>query len=135
MLYTTGAFAQSDFNVFSSIIQLTIQIIQIFLKCRKIIWVFKRKQSRLLAKGIKEETASVKSFKDSNQSWIPSKSNWNFNFPDKGCHYCAILLLCNSYTFKNNDKTFNWKAHFTCYSSNHLYVVICLACGKEYIGE
>ena len=51
------------------------------------------------------------------------------------CECSAILLLGNSYTFKNNDKTFNLKAYFTCDSSNNLYVIICLACGKEYTGK
>ena len=40
-----------------------------------------------------------------------------------------------SYTFKNVDKTFNLKAHFSCVSSNLLYIVICPTCGEEYTGE
>ena len=35
-----------------------------------------------------------------------------FTCPDKRCECCANLLLGNSYTFKNVDKTFNLKAHF-----------------------
>ena len=58
-----------------------------------------------------------------------------FKCPDKRCECCARLLLGNSYTFKNVDKTFNLKAHFSCDSSNLLYVIICPACGEEYTGE
>ena len=47
-----------------------------------------------------------------------------FKYPDKRCECCASLLLGNSYTFKNVDKTFNLKAHFSCNSSNLLYIVI-----------
>ena len=58
-----------------------------------------------------------------------------FKCPDKRCECCASLLLGNSYTFKNVDKTLNLKAHFSCDSSNLLYIVICPTCGEEYIGE
>ena len=27
------------------------------------------------------------------------------------------------------------KAHFSCDSSNHLYIIICPTCGEEYTGE
>ena len=53
----------------------------------------------------------------------------------KRCKCCTSLLLDNSYTFKNVDKTFNLKVHFTCDSSNLLYVVICPTCGEEYTRE
>ena len=55
--------------------------------------------------------------------------------PDKSCECCASLLLGNSYMFKNVDKTFNLKAHFSCDSSNLLYIVICPTCGEEYTSE
>ena len=58
-----------------------------------------------------------------------------FKCPDKRCECCASLLLGNSYTFKNVDKTFNLKAHFSCDSSNLLYIVICPTCGEVYTGE
>ena len=58
-----------------------------------------------------------------------------FKCSDKRCECCASLLLGNSYTFKNVDKTFNLKAHFSCDSSNLLYIVICPTCGEEYTGE
>ena len=45
------------------------------------------------------------------------------------------LLLGISYTFKNANKTFNLKGHFTCDSSNILYITICRTCGEEYTGE
>ena len=45
------------------------------------------------------------------------------------------LLLGSSYTFNNVDKTFNLKVHFSCDSSNLLYIIICPLCGEEYTGE
>ena len=45
------------------------------------------------------------------------------------------LLLGNRYTFKNVDKTFNLKTHFSYDSSNLLYIVICPTCGEEYTCE
>ena len=48
-----------------------------------------------------------------------------FKCPDKRSECCTSLLLGNSYTFKNVDKTFNLKTHFSCDSSNLLYIVIC----------
>ena len=48
-----------------------------------------------------------------------------FTCPDKRCECCANLLLGNSYTFKNVDKTFNLKAHFSCDSPNLLNIAIC----------
>ena len=45
------------------------------------------------------------------------------------------LLLGNSYTFKNVDKTFNLKTYFSCDSYNLLYIIICPTCGEEYTGE
>ena len=53
----------------------------------------------------------------------------------KRCVCCASLLLGNSYTFKNVDKTFNLKAYFSCDSYNLLYIIICPTCGEEYTGE
>ena len=53
----------------------------------------------------------------------------------KRCECCASLLLGNSYTFKNVDKAFNLKAHFSCDSSNLLCIVICSTCGEEYTSE
>ena len=58
-----------------------------------------------------------------------------FRCSDKRCECCTSLLLGNSYTFKNVDKTFNLKAHFSCDSSNLLYVVICPTCCEEYTSE
>ena len=37
-----------------------------------------------------------------------------YKCPDKSCECCASLLLGNSYTFKNVDKTFNLKTYFSC---------------------
>ena len=45
------------------------------------------------------------------------------------------LLLGNSYTFKNVDKTSNLKAHFSCDGSNLLYIIICPICGGKYTSE
>ena len=58
-----------------------------------------------------------------------------YKCPDRRCKCCASLLLGNSYTFKNVDKTFNLKAYFSSASSNLLYVIICPTCGEEYTGE
>ena len=58
-----------------------------------------------------------------------------FKCPDKSCKCCTTLLLRHLYTFKNVDKTFNLKIHFTCDSSNLLYIVICPKCGKEHTSE
>ena len=58
-----------------------------------------------------------------------------FKCPDKMCECCANLLVGDSYTFKNIDKTFNLKAHFSCDSSNLFNIIICPTCGEEYTGE
>ena len=58
-----------------------------------------------------------------------------YKCPDKRCECCASLLLGNSYTFKNVDKTFNFKTYFPCDGYNLLYIIICLTCGEEYTGE
>ena len=58
-----------------------------------------------------------------------------YKCPDKRCECCASLLLGNSYTFKNVDKTFNLKIYFSCESYNPLYIIICPTCGEEYTGE
>ena len=50
--------------------------------------------------------------------------------PDKRCECCTSLLLGNSYTFKNVDNTFNLKAHFSCDSSNLVYVIIYPTCSE-----
>ena len=57
-----------------------------------------------------------------------------YKCPDKRCECCASLLLGNSYTFKNVDKTFNLKTNFSCDSYN-LYIIICRTSGEEYMGE
>ena len=58
-----------------------------------------------------------------------------YKCPDKRCECCAGLLLGNSCTFKNVDKTFNLKTYFSCDSSKLLYIIICPTCDVEYTGE
>ena len=58
-----------------------------------------------------------------------------YKCPDKRCECCTSLLLGNSYTFKNVDKTFNLKTYFSCDSYNLLFIIICPTCGEEYTGE
>ena len=58
-----------------------------------------------------------------------------YKYPDKRCECCASLLLGNSCTFKNVDKTFNLKTYFSCDSYNIIYTIICPTCGEEYTGE
>ena len=58
-----------------------------------------------------------------------------FKCRDKRCECCASPLLGNSCTFKNVNKAFNLKAHFSCNSSNLLYAVICPTRGEKYTGE
>ena len=55
--------------------------------------------------------------------------------PGKRYECCTSLVLGNSYTIKNVDKTFNLKTYFSCDSYNLLYIIICLTCGEEYTGE
>ena len=57
-----------------------------------------------------------------------------YKSPDKRCECCVSLLLGNSDTFENVDKTFNLKTYFSCGSYNLLYIIICPTCG-EYTGE
>ena len=61
-----------------------------------------------------------------------NKDLYSRKCPDKRCECCASLFLGNSYTFKNVDKTFSSKAHFSCDSSNLLCIIICPTCGEEY---
>ena len=58
-----------------------------------------------------------------------------YKSPEKRCECCASLLLGNSHTFKNVDKTFNLKAYLFCDNSNLLDIIICTTCGEEYVGE
>ena len=58
-----------------------------------------------------------------------------FKCPDQKCECFTSPLLANSYTFKNFDTTFNLKAHFSCDSSNLLWIIICHTCGEEYTGK
>ena len=48
---------------------------------------------------------------------------------------CTSLLSRNSYTFKNVDKTFNLKAHFSCDSYNLLCIAICPTSGEPGVGK
>ena len=59
----------------------------------------------------------------------------DYKCPDKRCECCASLLLDNSYTFKNVDKTFTLKTYFSCDSYNLFYFIICPTCGEENTGE
>ena len=49
--------------------------------------------------------------------------------------HCPYLLSASLYQFKQVNKTFMLKNFFNCESSNLIYVVICLGCKEEYIGE
>ena len=58
-----------------------------------------------------------------------------YKCPNKRCECCASLLLGNSYTFENNDQTFNLRTYFFGNSSNLFYIIICPTCHEEYIGK
>ena len=58
-----------------------------------------------------------------------------YKCPEKRCECCTNLLLGNSYTFKNVDKTFKLKTYFSCDSYNLLYIINCPTCGEEYTDE
>ena len=72
---------------------------------------------------------------------IPSKAEFSqkqvgvYKCPGKICECCASLLLGNSYIVKYVDKTFKLKTHFSCHSSNLLYIIIWPICGEEYTVE
>ena len=51
------------------------------------------------------------------------------------CHFFGQVVIRQFIHFKNVDKTSNLKAHFSCDSSNLLYIVICPTCGVENTGE
>ena len=55
--------------------------------------------------------------------------------PGKRYECCTSLVLGNSYTIKNVDKTFNLKTYFSCDSYNLLYIIICPTCDEEYTRE
>ena len=77
----------------------------------------------------------VDGFQNLTKAQFSQKQVGFYKCPDKRCECCTSLLLGNSYTFKNVDKTFNLKAHFSCDSSNLLYIVTCPTFGEEYTGE
>ena len=54
---------------------------------------------------------------------------------DSQCECCKSFLLFNKYTFKNVNKTFKLKTMMSCNSFDVIYVIICLGCLEEYIGE
>ena len=54
---------------------------------------------------------------------------------DLRCECCESLLLFKEYTFKNVNETFTLKTSTSCNSFNVIYVVICLGCLENYIGE
>ena len=79
--------------------------------------------------------ASIRSLKDSNQSWIILKTSWSLEISWEKWECCTSLLLGKSYTFKNVDKTFHLKAYVSFHSSNFLFIIICPTCSEEYTGE
>ena len=56
---------------------------------------------------------SAKYWKASNKAEFSQKELGIFKCPDKRCECYAGVILGNSYIFKNVDKIFNLKAHFT----------------------
>ena len=68
-------------------------------------------------------------------AFFTNKTAGVFKCSDTRCLCCQQLLLEISYTFKNVGKQFFLKTKMTCDSRNHIYVVICPTCKKEYIGE
>ena len=79
--------------------------------------------------------ARAKSWKDLTNVEFSQKQVVVFKCPDKRNGCCASLLSGNPYTFKNVDKIFNLKAHFSNDSSNLLYLIICPTCGEEYTSQ
>ena len=100
----------------------------IYFMRRKISWIFK--QSKV------DGSQSLKVIKNKRQAWnfieIITKAEFSqnqvgvFKCSEKRCQCCVKLLLHNSYTFKNVDKTFKSHPHSICDRANLFYVVIAL---------
>ena len=54
---------------------------------------------------------------------------------EKRCEFCKHLFLSDHCVFKEVNYKFTLKTPMTCDSANLIYVVICLGCNGEYIGE
>ena len=64
-----------------------------------------------------------------------SERNGVFKCNKPRCKCCKYIEEGDKHTFKTTNKTFHIKSHFTCESSNLIYVIICQNCYHEYIGE
>ena len=55
--------------------------------------------------------------------------------PNTRCKACNFVVESNSFRSTHNQHTFFLKQAFTCKSSNLIYLMTCLKCRKQYIGE
>jgi len=55
--------------------------------------------------------------------------------PNTRSEACNFIIESNSFHSTHNKHTFRLKHPFTCKSSNLVYLVTCLKCQKQYIGE
>ena len=65
--------------------------------------------------------------------------NCNFNYKvtkcGNSCETCKLIKEGESVTFNATNEVFRVKYNFTCHSRNLIYVITCLGCKKQYIGE
>ena len=70
---------------------------------------------------------------------IPEKIVSLFNCSDNRCmlHNNGYINSCKEFTFKVKHGFFTWKYNrsFNCNSINVIYMLICVKCGDNYIGE
>ena len=48
---------------------------------------------------------------------------------------CDYIIEAQLFKFKNWHQSFVLKSTFNCETPNHVYVIICIGCSKEYIGQ
>ena len=94
-------------------------------KCRWV-WKPKRNKSKRQAPNLKKIITKAE---------FSQKQVGVYKCTDKRCKFYTNLLLGNSYTFKNVDKTFSLKVYFSCNSPHLFYIIICSTCGKKCTGE
>jgi hypothetical protein len=54
---------------------------------------------------------------------------------NKPCNVCPYVLKTKTFTAHSNNKTHKIKGHFTCATSGVVYLISCLKCRKQYIGQ
>ena len=86
-------------------------------------------------KSIRQFLVRAKVNNDADFNEMNSENSGCFKLHSKNCKLCHVLQQTDSFSSTVTNRTYKIKQKITCKSKGVIYLVTCLDCNKQYVGE